>query len=119
MLSTPAITIATLLSLIALTSADLLRAHHGWQVDGLQQPLIEGDPDSHPPPVVVTLRSTRIHYEFETTTTTQTRYVADGSTSVPQAVRDWDTEQRHNVCDPAACASCETWYRCFGKRSRW
>jgi hypothetical protein len=68
---------------------------------------------------VVTLHSTRTRYRLETTKTTQTRYVADGSTSVPQAVRDWNTQQRHDTCNPAACASCEAWYRCFGERSRW
>jgi hypothetical protein len=119
MLITPATAKATLLSSIALTSAESLRAHHGWQADGPQQPLIEEDPGPHPPPVVMTLHLTNTHYQLETTTTTQTRYVEDGYTSVPQAVRDWNTEQRHNTCDPMACASCEAWYKCFGERSYW
>jgi hypothetical protein len=119
MSSTRAIVKAILLSWIALTSADLLRAHRGWQADGLQQPLIEEDSNLYPPPVIMTLHSTKTQYRLEITTETQTRYVTDGSTSVPQAVRDWNTEQRLDACDPAACASCETWYRCFGKRSRW
>jgi hypothetical protein len=119
MLCTFAIAKATLLSWIAFTSADLLRAHHGRQVDGLQQPLIEEDPGLHPPPVVMTLHLTKTRYRLKTTTTTRTRYVEGGSTSVPQAVRDWESEQTHSTCDPMACASCETWYRCFGERSRW
>ena len=119
MLRTFAIAKTILLSWITLTSADLLPAHRGWQADGLQQPLVEDDPNLHPTPVIITLHSTKTHYRLEITTETQTRYVTDGSTSVPQAVRDWNTEQRLDACDPAACASCETWYRCFGKRSRW
>jgi hypothetical protein len=119
MSSTRDIVKAVLLSWIALTSADLLPAHRGWQADGLQQPLIEDDPNLHPTPVIMTLHSTKTQYRIAITTDTQTRYVTGGSTSVPQAVRNWNTEQRLDACDPAACASCETWYRCFGKRSRW
>jgi len=107
------------LSWIALTSSNLLHAHHGWQADGLQQPLIEEDSNLHPPPVTMTLHSTETQYRLEITAETRTRYVTDESTSVPQAVRDWNAEQRLDTCDPAACASCETWYRCFGKGSRW
>jgi hypothetical protein len=119
MLCTLAIAKITLLSWIALASANLLRPHHGWRADGLQQPLIEQGSDLYPPPIVVTLHSTETHYHLKITTTTKTRYVEEGSTSVPQAVRDWESEQTHSTCDPMACASCETWYRCFGERSRW
>ena len=104
---------------VALTSADLLPVRREWRADGLQQPLFEEDPSPRPSPIVVTLHSTRTHYRLETTKTTQTRYVANGSTFVPQAVRDWSTRQEYDTCNPAACASCEAWYRCFGERSRW
>ena len=108
-----------LLLCIALTSADLLPVRRGRRADGLQQPLFEENLSPRPSPVVVTLHSTRTRYQLKTTETTRTRYVANGSTSVPQAVRDWNTQQEHDMCDPAACASCEAGYRCFGERSRW
>ena len=51
---------------------------------------------------------------YSTITATLTRYTADETTAVPEAVQTWYAAQREEGCDRTACASCRVWYECGG-----
>lgn len=82
-----------------------------------QQPILA--PPSFPPaPTTLATITTTTRYVFETHTAVRTRYVADGSTAMPSAVRKWhrykDAEKEGIVvgCDHKACEGCRVWYWC-------
>jgi hypothetical protein len=56
---------------------------------------------------------------YSTMTATLTRYVADETTAVPEAVQTWYGAQRAEGCDRTACASCRMWYQCEGFVADW
>lgn len=51
---------------------------------------------------------------YSTITATLTRYTADETTAVPEAVQTWYAAQQEEGCDRTACASCKVWYECGG-----
>ena len=56
---------------------------------------------------------------YSTITATLTRYTADETTAVPEAVQTWYAAQREEGCDRTACASCRVWYECGGSGVVW
>lgn len=71
-----------------------------------QQPLVDQ---------TTTLHTTVTSYIlYSTITATLTRYTADETTAVPEAVQTWYAAQREEGCDRTACASCRVWYECGG-----
>ena len=67
-----------------------------------------------------TLHTTVTSYVlYSTITATLTRYTADETTAVPEAVQTWYAAQREAGCDRTACASCRVWYACEGFGEVW
>jgi len=56
---------------------------------------------------------------YSTITATLTRYTADETTNVPEAVQTWYAAQKEEGCDRTACASCRVWYECGGFGEGW
>jgi hypothetical protein len=56
---------------------------------------------------------------YSTITATLTRYTADETTDVPEAVQTWYAAQKEKGCDRTACASCRVWYECGGFGEGW
>lgn len=78
-----------------------------------QEPLVGGDRTT-------TLHTTVTSYVlYSTITATLTRYTADETTAVPEAVQTWYAAQREAGCDRTACASCRVWYACEGFGEVW
>lgn len=99
--------------------------------DQIQQPVLL----PHTPTAFHTLTrtTTTISYTSKTYTAIRTRYVAaDGTTSIPSAVRRWHSERdlrrekghleedfKDMGCDLEACGSCRVWYGCGGMETTW
>jgi hypothetical protein len=67
-----------------------------------------------------TLHTTVTSYVlYSTITATLTRYTADETTAVPEAVQTWYAAQKEEGCDRTACASCRVWYACEGFGEVW
>lgn len=67
-----------------------------------------------------TLHTTVTSYVlYSIITATLTRYTADETTAVPEAVQTWYAAQKEEGCDRTACASCRVWYACEGFGEVW
>lgn len=83
-----------------------------------QKPILN-PPSTLPTSLSTTTRTT--HYVVETQTLTRTRYIADGATNVPSAVKTWykDMDAKDVGCDWEACKGCRAWYGCGGLETTW
>ena len=87
-----------------------------------QQPLQQFPMQQQEPLEVqtTTLHTTVTSYVlYSTITATLTRYTADETTAVPEAVQTWYAAQKEEGCDRTACASCRVWYACEGFGEVW
>jgi len=87
----------------------------------LQQfPMQQQEPLGGDSTQTTTLHTTVTSYVlYSTITATLTRYTADETTAVPEAVQTWYAAQREEGCDRTACASCRVWYACEGFGEVW
>lgn len=100
-------------------AANMLPGRYEPRAEDGQKPLLQDTLGFSPLPTTTTYHSTETLYHFSMATTTRTRYLTDSSTNVPHAVQTWYAGQRQACYDLTACASCRSWYRCWGTHSLW